>query len=255
MNKEAEYNLDLQLRRALTSTEIETIKEDFAKDIPIEVIEEHIQVVHGIDAYGAANLRKDLVAIHDKHFREPQKEAVAKSPWKALALLAMAAMIVLSSLYIYKMKALAKSPENIFAEYYEPYNYATVKRDASEVSMLTLGVLYNDMNYSEFIVHFEKEFKNSQDLSSDLILAAGIAYLETNEPYKAIFQFEKIITNGDFNYEESAYWYKALALIKAEEYIASQSILEQLLANKNSQYSERSRLLIRDLESLDVPSN
>ena len=115
---------------------------------------------------------------------------------------------------------------------------------------MTLGILYNEKNYSEFISQFEKEFKNSTSLSSDLILAAGIAYLETNEPYKAIFQFEKIIANGDFNYEEAAYWYQALALIKAEEYHASQAILEKIVTTQDSQYSEKSKLLIKDLKKL-----
>ena len=93
-------------------------------------------------------------------------------------------------------------------------------------------------------------YKQEDNLSSDLILAIGISYMEIGQPYKAIYQFERIIVNGDISFSDTALWYKALALLRAEEYGSCNLILTQLSKNEDSDYIKESQVLLTKVNRL-----
>jgi len=250
INQIIEEQLDSSLRRALITDSISVVVEGLEEKLPDELVERQLEIMAGIDAYGQVQQRKNLRAIHRKHF---EKAAITSSKNKLLYkifLAALGGLILFASVSVIMSKYFSKTPNAIYAEYYKPYKYSYGQRAAAEKSLISLGVLYNEQDFDGFLELYETHFKNDQILGSDIILASGIAYLETNQPYKAIFQFSKIIKNEDFNYLEAASWYEALALVKAGEYTLSIEKLEVLRENVNSIYSDDSKKLIKDLEFL-----
>lgn len=246
MNIEVERKLDTELRRNLSNKELEAAKERLINIASPQEVDAHIEVIQGIDAYGATQLRAQLKDIHRKQFGEDLIASPSK-PKRKLLLIALAIMafisIILATNFLGK-----KTPDKIYAEYYEPYTYQSGQRNVDENSLFKLGILYQEKNYTAFISEYEKHFKSDADQQSDLILASGIAYLEIDQPYKAIFQFKKIIENEDFNYMESAQWYEALALFKAQEYQSCKEKLERLAGEDGSQYYARSRSMLKEIE-------
>jgi len=248
MKTELVSKLDAELRRDLRNDEINEIKDRLSNIVSKEDFDKQVEVMKAIDAYGVDQLRLKLKSIHGKHFEREKVVKRKSNTWIWLTLAVLIFSLVAGIIYINSSKS--KSPSDIYASYYQPYNYSNTKRAAAESSIISLGILYNEKNYHKFIDVFEESFKNQENLQSDLILASGIAYLETDAPYKAIFQFNKIIENQDFNYEESAIWYSALALFKAEEYNACKTKLEELVSDNGSSYHSKSKDLIKELNRI-----
>lgn len=248
MNIEVERKLDTELRRNLSKIELTAAKERLVNIASPQEIEEHLEVMQGIDAYGATQLRAQLKDIHQKQFGNDSATGPLKSKRKLL-LVALAFITFISLLLVTNFLG-KKTPDKIYAEYYEPYNYQSGQRSVDENSLFKLGILYQEKNYTAFISEYEKNFKNDTEQQSDLILASGIAYLEIDQPYKAIFQFKKIIENEDFNYMESAQWYEALALFKAEEYSSCKEKLEKLAEDHSSQYYVQSSGILKEMGNI-----
>jgi len=252
MNQNIEAILDKLLKKELTEKEIDALRQELPEGVSLKAFNEHDMILKGIDAYGVQQLRKELSEIHEKHYgvnSQKSKNGILKKKWLWFLLVLLGTGV---AWFINKQNQKAKSPDQIFAEYYKPYDYATTTRNSDQQSLFTLSLLYQEKKYNAFIEQFEKYHKNRTDLNSDLILASGIAYLESNQPYKAIFQFNKIIENKDFNFEDQAIWYKSLALFKANEYNQCSTELEKLINNIDSEYHAESSALMRDLNTLKL---
>jgi len=217
MNKNIETKLDTLLRKDLSAHHIETIRNSVEGEISNMEFDEHIDVMKGIDAYGVSQLREEL---------------------KAIAL----------GIYAISNSSNSRTVDELFAEHYEPFDYSVGTRDADQATAFDLGVLYQDKKYLEFIDGFEQNFKSREDINSDLILACGVSYMETDQPYKAIFQFNRIIENQDFSFVDAAQWYKTLALFKAQEFTQCSESLSIVVSNQDSDFYEKGIAFQTDLQ-------
>ena len=252
MDKSMEKLIDEELRRGATDAELQAMKEKLSNQISEKEFDQHIDVSRAIELYGNELLRKELKIIHKKHFGSSTASRSCRKTVKRLGiLLAIALLFGMGYLLLEKTNP-HKTSDQLFAEYYEPFNYSNTTRNAQQQSPFGLGILYQEKKYHEVINQFETHFKQNDNLGSDLLLAVGIAYTETNQPYKAVYQFDRIIDNGDFNYSDTALWYKALALLKANEINDCERVLNQLVEDNSSEYVTKSRSLLSGLTHIKV---
>ena len=252
MDKSIEKIIDDEILGGISDPELQALKEKLSDQVSAEEFDQHIDVSKAIELYGNEELRKEFKLIHKKHFGSNSSGTPQVGITRRISLIILAAVLLGVAYLFWQKSNSVKSTDQLFAEYYEPFNYSNTSRNGEQQSPFGLGVLYREKKYQEVIDQFETYFKQNDNLDSDLLLAVGIAYTETNQPYKAVYQFDRIIDNRDFNYSDTALWYKALALLKANEIEDCQRILNQLVEDDSSEYIIESKSLLIGLAQVKV---
>jgi len=249
MDKNVEYKLDEGLFISLADENVDKLKSDLVATLDAQEIDDHVDIMKSIDAYGFEKLRGELKSIHRRYYgvtRASDKDTTLK---KILLSLVIISVILAALFFFQKTKTVPIDSTQLYAQYYEPYEYNSATRNAAPKSIFELGRLYQEKQYEEFINQYETYHKHRDDLMSDFILAIGISYTESGEPYKGIYQFDRIIDNQDFNYKNMALWYKALALLKADETLDCMKVLETLVSSQ-SDFQKPAKALLKDLKKL-----
>src|SRR5580693_9560784 len=125
------------------------------------------------------------------------------------------------ALYLY----INANPKKLFSENYHRYE-RLVLRDASTRSVL--GEVYSEGNMDSVIW----DFKNLNSPVPEEYILAGIAYLEKNQPDKAIETFKTLIeknqhSNTDY-FEDAAEYYLAMSYLDNMEPQKAMPLLEKI---------------------------
>jgi len=248
MYKDKETTLDNLLRKDVDASELELLREQLKDKISKEEFNEHLELMDGIDAAGRDDLKSKLKNIHAQHFTSTEEPKKFFTVNKLLSLLLILFLGVSALVYL-KNITTVDTPQQIYAEYYKPYDYKDSRRDVAKKSMFSIGLLYQENKFDEIVTVYEAEIKNKDEMTSDLILAVGISYLENGDPYQAIYLFNQVIKNDDFSYIDQALWYKSMALIKAEEYKEGQVQLNKISADNNTAFAKNGKEVISKIEA------
>jgi tetratricopeptide (TPR) repeat protein len=141
-------------------------------------------------------------------------------------------------LYIY----INANPKKLFSENYRRYE-RFVLRGASTHS--SLGEAYSEGNMDSVIW----DFKNLNSPVPEEYILAGIAYLEKNQPDKAIETFKTLIeknqhSNTDY-FEDAAEYYLAMSYLDNMEPQKAMPLLEKIKSDpENRYYSDVDELLL-----------
>ncbi len=141
-------------------------------------------------------------------------------------------------LYLY----INANPKKLFSENYRRYE-RLILRGASMNS--SLEVAYNEGDMDSVI----KNFKSMDSATPEEYLLAGIAYLEKNEPEKAIETFKSLIKSNqeektDF-FEDAAEYYLAMGYLDNLQPEKAMPLLEKIKADpENRYYSDVDDLLL-----------
>jgi len=251
MDNFEETKLDVTLFKDMSQASINKLKESLKNEYSSEEIDRHVDILHAIDAQGVKQLKGELKVIHEKNFGVKNDTTSNFNVTKILLGLLIASLLGLAAWFVINNSPTIKTSNQLYAEYYEPFDYTSNTRDGDQKSTFELGVLYQKGQFVEFIQQYEQHHKQNDELSSDFILAVGIGYTEIDQPYKGIYQLDKIIDNKDFNFIDSALWYKALALLKANEIKNCKEVLAIILNNKNSEYYSKAEELNKELQRIN----
>ncbi|HXB31564.1 MAG TPA: tetratricopeptide repeat protein [Puia sp.] len=147
-------------------------------------------------------------------------------------------MSISCALYLY----INANPKKLFSENYRRYE-RFVLRGASAHS--SLGEAYSEGNMDSVIW----DFKNLNSPVPEEYIMTGIAYLEKNQPEKAIETFKKLIeknqhSNTDY-FEDAAEYYLAMSYLDNMEPQNAMPLLEKIKADpENRYYSDVDELLL-----------
>ena len=251
MDKLLEQELDIRILEDASNEGINSLKNEFEGRIDPKEIDRHAEVVKSIDAFGYEMLRRELKDIHKVHFGS-EKLAVTNNRLKiALALVVLVALFTALFFFFQSSRTSSLDATELYAEYHEPYEYNSVTRSGTQKSLFELGRLYQEKMYGEFIIQYENYHKQKDDLTSEFILAIGVAYTESGEPYKGVYQYDRIIDNQDFSFLDIALWYKSLALLKADEKTDCIKILEELIS-RDSEFRKQAEALLKDVRKIAI---
>jgi tetratricopeptide (TPR) repeat protein len=151
---------------------------------------------------------------------------------KTIIVCALASFLFMSlscALYFY----INANPKKLFSENYRRYE-RLILRGASVHS--SLEVAYNEGDMDSVI----KDFKSVDSPTPEEYLLAGIAYLEKNQPEKAIETFKTLIkanqeAKTDF-FEDAAEYYLAMGYLDNLEPEKAMPLLEKIKSDPENRY-------------------
>ena len=174
------------------------------------------------------------------------KPGKVKQIFRYSAAVAAAVVLIVVSVLAYNFFSL--SPEKLYSQHYVKYELITLRDDSVKQSLLERA--YKEKNFRGVSM-----FANQGKIYSDKDrLIAGIAFLELNNPVKAILHLKSIFTPGTNEKAEvvqSAEYYLALAYLKNQDYDLSLELMEKIKADPlHIYYNNISNRLIRKVKML-----
>jgi tetratricopeptide (TPR) repeat protein len=165
---------------------------------------------------------------------------------KTSAICALAVFIILFGLSAFYLNIKA-NPEKLFTDNYRPYE-PQIMRGASHRS--NLKEAYTEGKMDSVIW----EFKNLNSPIPEEYLLAGIAFLEKNQPEKAIETFKMLIqtnTNSKTDYfEDDAEYYLAMSYLSNQESEKAMPYFEKIKADpENRHYDDVSEWFILNVRN------
>lgn len=151
-------------------------------------------------------------------------------PFRLLAIFAVILLLDIFALYLY----LNSSMENLFSKNYFHYELR-VMRGVSGSSVLKEE--YKKRNNDSVIW----AFNSLSSPQPEEYLLAGIAFLESNQPAKAIKTFNALmqknaLSNSDY-FEVDAEYYLAMSYLSNQEYEKAMPIFEKIQADPDHPYN------------------
>ncbi len=129
------------------------------------------------------------------------------------------------------------TPEELYKEYYEPYEDLIIDHEkdvADTQQQLYLGMdAYKQEKYDQAMMYLQNYVQQYPDeLSPYLYL--GIAYMEVEDMSQAIQKFQKLTTSPELG--QQAQWYMALAYLKEGKIEKSIEILKNIVDIQSAHY-------------------
>jgi tetratricopeptide (TPR) repeat protein len=170
-------------------------------------------------------ISEKVKTIHREMIREfPVRRTVKmKQFFRYSAAVAAAVVLIVVSVLAYNFFSL--SPEKLYSQYHVNYELITMRDDSVRLSVLEKA--YKEKNFNGVTV-----FANQGKLYSDHDrLLAGLAFLELNNPAKAIPHLKNILSankNEKDQVYQSAEYYLALAYLRNLDYDLSLELMEKI---------------------------
>jgi tetratricopeptide (TPR) repeat protein len=233
----------------LKGEELESLRKNLADNQSLRDELDNLQLARkAAERYG---LKSKINDIHKEMMLEMSQNKPAKSSvikMFAQTGLRVAAVLVvlvgLSALYQY----FTASPEKLFSENYQPYNIHEMRGMPVNSRLLEN---YKHGNMDSVIT----EFNSLRTPEPEEYILTGIAFLESNQPEKAIGTFNRLIQQNadsktDF-FEDDAEYYLAMSYLKNREPQKALPLLEKIQADPGHPYhSKLSKWFILKVESL-----
>ena len=167
--------------------------------------------------------------------------------WKPVLAVAAVLIIVISSVILFqhadRMKLLYR-----VSSFSPPVYITSESRGPDSLGNFSEAMeYYNRGNYTKTLRILKKIPRT--DGNPQVIFFKGVCFLLTDEPRKAIKEFDVIIENMNPSYYDEAIYYKAIALLRLDK---KESALEQLrnLADMFSPYAPKARDMIEKINNL-----
>jgi tetratricopeptide (TPR) repeat protein len=179
-----------------------------------------------------------------------QEEIVTKGgtgfkPWIIYALVSFLLLLAgVSYLLLSKPSKTEQGPQ-YFAQNYSTYIPSIGERGADEESELAFLSYYQEKKYDKVLDLIKDE---TEALTAEEQLMAGISALETEQVDLAIQYFDSIIESEDYFFVDHAAWYKALALLKKNDLPAAMPLLEGLTQSPSKDHYQEAQKLLNQIQ-------
>jgi tetratricopeptide (TPR) repeat protein len=161
-------------------------------------------------------------------FKSRSKELIIQN-----GLHASATVIILSALFVLYQFIVTVDPKKIFSDNYHTYE-VRVMRGAAESSPLKEAYRNGQMDSVIW------EFNSLNAPQPEEYLLAGIAFLEDNQPAKAIETFKTMIQKNTISktdyFQDDADYYLAMSYLSNKEPEKAMPIFEKIQADENNPY-------------------
>jgi len=229
--------------------ELELLKQNLANDQSLREELENLQLAR--DAARRYGLKSKINDIHSEMMQELKENKPARARVIKMFIqtgLRVAAVVIvlvgLSALYQY----FKTSPEKLFSENYQTY---TIHEMRGESANSRLQEKYRMGKMDSVIL----EFNSLSVPKPEEYILAGIAFLENNQPEKAIKTLQELIQKNidsktDY-FEDDAEYYLAMSYLKNREPEKALPILEKIQADPRHPYNSKlSKWFILKVKSL-----
>lgn len=200
------------------------------------------------EVYGRQALKEKLKSIHREVIGEPEPSRSALRLWPYLAA-AATALFLIAAFFLLKNPSAPASPEALYAEYFNPYAINSMQRSDNAEQVLLMEQYYGDGDYAAALPLLETLLTQTDPQPSLWLLAAGICQLELKRPEAAISYFAQISANQDFNFQDQASWYTALAYLQQNDLPAARVALQPLVNNLRADHYEEAKKLLDKLDN------
>ena len=233
----------------LQGEELEILKKNLANNQSLREELENLQLAR--EAARRFGLKSKINDIHSEMMHEMKADKPERARVRRMFIqtgLRVAAVLIvlvgLSALYQY----FTTSPEKLFSENYQPY---IIHEMRGESGNSPLQEKYRTGKMDSVI----QEFNSLSAPKPEEYILAGIAFLENNQPEKAIKAFQELIqknTESKTDYfEDDAEYYLAMSYLKNREPEKALPILEKIQADPRHPYgSKLSKWFILKVKSL-----
>lgn len=198
----------------------------------------HRDVLVGMNHYFNLELKKTL----QEEEARLKKKPVNFYKWMGIA----ASIILLIAVAYFVLFTGQTDPQQLYAQYYNPYPNIVVPAQRSGNSTVNPGLgLYEAGNYTEALQVFNQKIAEGEG-ETYVLFYAGIAALNTHEETDAIAYLEEVVNRQDTTFANPAQWYLGLTYLKSGQTQEAAQIFEEIKASGND-YSQRASDILENL--------
>ena len=196
------------------------------------------------------DLREQLDQVSESYFQHTARPGFVNIWHRSKHWIAAASFTILISIggLTYYHTHQPSSNDEIFDEYYKPYEVTVAFRSAdTEINSLLTNALqaYQQENYDQALVLFQQVLEKRDDISAQMY--SGISYMEIEKYRKANKSFQDVIKAKDNLFIDQAKWYSAMCYVKLDE-IKNAKFLLMDLSQSSAFYKKKSAEIIRELD-------
>ncbi len=203
----------------------------------------HIDINEAIKENDIVQLRDKLDSIYNQYIKD-KKKVIHFNLYNKLAI-AASILIIIGITCIYLLTNKSLSNQELFAQYYEPYETVVNHRsgdDYEEILFAKAFNLYENKLYNEALVYFNQILETQPD-NTFILFYTAISEIETEQTEAAIEKFKQIIDNkNDVLYQQSK-WYLALCYLKADKANEAILIFNEIIDNNFYCKTEAEKIL------------
>jgi hypothetical protein len=209
-----------------------------------EMAADYMDVIEGVKRGGKEKFKATVTQWEAEILNEQQhindKPGVFRNYWQ---LAAVFLLLALASIYIF-MPGGKNSPQELYADYFVPYEDVITIRDISNPLLTESIHLYNEKKFELAAGQFSKYItEHRDDLDAQFYL--GVSLLESAKTKESIAAFGLVIT-GNGLLKEQAEWYRALAYLKLGDVETSKKLLNGI-NHEGHDYRTKAIELLRKL--------
>lgn len=175
--------------------------------------------------------KTSLKTISQEHFKSSQPKVIQFKPWY---LAAAASVAVLLGVFFF-----SHNSKPNFENFNQPEQAYFTERGNAELPLQQAEIAYNNKNYKEAVLLFEKVLKENK--TAEIQYFYGLALLQENQFVKAESVFNEL-KSGKSVYKNKATWNLALSKLKQKDFNATKEILLTIPSDYEN-YEEVEKLL------------
>jgi tetratricopeptide (TPR) repeat protein len=231
---------DKYLTKELTKTELHSFEErlqldsDFKQEFEIyKSLETSLNSKFNTEDELA--LRKTLSNLGSEFIHE---EKATKKKGTLISFINYKQFMVAASIALLVGFFLFNNGEPVYSDYANHNALELVVRSENNEVVIKAQEAFNAKNYEEALTYLTK-LSNSNNL--EIKLYKGICYLELNSFADADIIFDEI-SSGNSAFKNTAFWYKALSMLKQEQFEACKYVLQEIPETAD-EYKQAQKLL------------
>jgi tetratricopeptide (TPR) repeat protein len=240
--------LDGELNPAESIEFEEQLKSDTDLKVKLELVK---NIEGSLKDKKVNEFRNTLKVVHRSYVNNNEDSGKIISLFRNKALLKIAASIVVLvsvTLSIYKYSFAPSLSQQLFSEYYSPYQMDIPTRsDGNVVNTLQLAFQsYENKDFNKAVNYF-----NQVLVSDNTMLIAyfykGVASIEIDDYNSALKSFQKVIDNPSNPYFVQAKWYTSLVWLKLNKPENAKQHLKWLI-NNDRYYGEKAQNIVNQID-------
>lgn len=232
---------DKYLTKELTDTELKSFEDrlladsDFSQDFEIyKALESSLASKFENEEQEKA-LRNTLSDLGEKFIKQSN---TAKKETKVISLFRYRNLMVAASIALLVGFFLFNNGSPVYSDFSNHNSLELVVRSENNEAIVKAEEAFNSKKYKEALQYLTT-LSNTSD--TEVQLYKGICYLELDIYVEADVIFDKI-SNGSSAFKNTATWYKALSMLKQEQFEACKYVL-QSIPESAEEYKQAKKLL------------
>jgi len=173
------------------------------------------------------------------------RQEVKVIPFRRIFLIAASVLLLaIAGLYVFRNSQ--SDHEQLFQEYFQPYENVISERSGKNDSQRKGMELYDQKKYEEAIVQLKLAALEDSDNPS-LKCYLGIAYLAAGHAQEAKTTFDAVVKNDHSLFKEVAEWNLAMTYLKLDDEGSLKKTLDGIIRQSDHQYNEQAKDLLKKL--------